>query len=121
MPIQLVNIGTGPDTGDGDNIRDAFNKVNTSLSTLDTGNTVTPQIDTSESITQTGSIAGLINGSNTAFTNSAGSYKAGSCLIFVNGMPTFAWAETSAASGIITFTNPPQAGDEIIWWYVPDA
>jgi len=35
MPIQPVNIGTGPDTGDGDNIRDAFNKVNSSLNYLD--------------------------------------------------------------------------------------
>lgn len=35
MPLTLVNTGTGPDSGDGDNLRDAFEKLNAALSTLD--------------------------------------------------------------------------------------
>ena len=115
--LTLSDIGT-PASNDEVLIRDS--SESDELKTVTVSNlTGVSQIytDTSESYAQTGSITGLINGSNQLFTNSQSAYNSGTCLIFVNGTLNFDWAETSPAGGTITFTNPPQSGDEIVWQY----
>lgn len=73
------------------------------------------KIDQSPSATPYGSITGSINGSNTVFTVSNGSYQSGTLSVTLNGQRQTIgtgndFSETSSTSGTFTFTIAPPTG-----------
>jgi hypothetical protein len=65
-----------------------------------------------------GALAGSVNGSNTVFTVSQGSYVSGSLQVFLNGQlqtqgSSNDFQETTPASGTFTFNTAPVTGDII--------
>lgn len=69
-----------------------------------------------------GVLAGSVNGSNTVFTVSNGSYTSGSVIVYLNGQlqtqgSSEDYSETTPASGTITFATAPPSGSEITVLY----
>ncbi len=69
-----------------------------------------------------GVLAGLVNGSNTLFTVSAGKYVSGTLKVYLNGQLMTQgtgedWVETSPTSGTFTFNIAPETDDEITVCY----
>lgn len=65
---------------------------------------------------QFGLLGGTINGSNTVFTVSNGSYATGTLVVYRNGQKVDAgtiWSETSPGSGTFTFVTAPLTTDTI--------
>lgn len=65
-----------------------------------------------------GTLSGLVNGSNTVFTVSEGSYVSGSLRVYLNGQlqtqgASSDWTETSPSAGTFTFITAPFSGDVI--------
>lgn len=81
------------------------------------GNSI--QIDCSGGTSDTyGALSGLVNGSNTVYTVSLGSYISGSLRVYLNGQlqtqgSSEDWVETAPASGTFTFATAPVSGDII--------
>lgn len=85
------------------------------------GNSI--QIDCSGGTSDTyGTLAGLINSSNTLYTVSLASYISGSLRVYLNGQlqtqgSSEDWVETTPTSGTFTFATAPATGDIIIAMY----
>ena len=65
-----------------------------------------------------GALSGTLNGTNTTFTVSAGSYTSGTLSVYLNGQlqtqgSAEDWIETTPASGIFDFITAPESTDEI--------
>lgn len=77
------------------------------------------QVDQSGGTSDTyGVLSGSVNGTNTTFTVSLGSYVSGSLRVYLNGQLQTQgsgedWVETDPASGTFTFATAPATGDII--------
>ena len=77
------------------------------------------QVDQSGGTSDTyGVLSGSVNGTNTTFTVSLGSYVSGSLQVYLNGQlqtqgTAEDWDETTPASGTFDFNTAPQTGDLI--------
>lgn len=70
-----------------------------------------------------GVLAGSVNGANTSFTVSNGSYLTGTLSVYLNGQQLTQgssedWVEDTPASGTFSFNAPPETGDQITATYV---
>jgi len=91
--------------------------------------TVSLQTDCSGGTSDTyGALSGTINGSNTTFTVSLGSYVSGSLQVYLNGQlqtqgTSEDWDETTPGSGTFDFNIAPVSGDiiTVIYQYAPVA
>lgn len=85
---------------------------------MSTGNSL--QIDCSGGVSDSyGVLSGVVNGSNTRFTVSLGSYVSGSLKVYLNGQlqtqgSSEDWVETTPGSGTFDFATAPTTGDVII-------
>jgi hypothetical protein len=80
-------------------------------------NSGTRNIDSSDGSSPYGTLTGTINGSNTQFTVSNGSYTAGSLLVWYRGMLQTAVTETTPASGIFDLGFAPPTGSILVVEY----
>lgn len=86
----------------------------------DYGITVSESMAGTSSIISVEAPTGLINSSNDTFTVLGAKYASGSLKVYVNGLlqvPTTHYTETSAATGVFTFVDPPQTGDNVLCSY----
>lgn len=82
------------------------------------GGTISQYIDQTPDNGTYGLLSGSVNGSNTVFTVSQGSYGTGTLQVYLNGVLQEQgsgkdWTETTPASGTFTFATAPQTGDII--------
>jgi hypothetical protein len=66
-------------------------------------------IDYAGAAAQYGTLAGVIDSANTVYTVAQGSYTAGTLIVYLNGIPTIAFTETTPGSGVFTMDQAPSS------------
>lgn len=78
----------------------------------------TQKIDTSLVVGNYGTLSGVTDGANTAFTVSNNVYVSGTLEVFLNGKQVFDFSETVPASGTFSLTDAPLASDWLLVKYL---
>jgi hypothetical protein len=119
LPVTNLNSGTGASSS-------TYWRGDGTWATVSGGSNTylnSTKIDQTPASGTYGTLAGTVNGSNTVFTVSNGSYATGTLVVELNGQTqtqgsSYDWVETTPGSGTFTFNVAPPTGSKVLAYYL---